>query len=76
MRILAVVRFSPIARTVETVPHIDAAAAPATVGDLTYDRHIILVHGAAELFEIGNDPVVEEFDAIPVTGSTGRVHAG
>ena len=75
MRVLAMVRLPDIARRVETIPQIDAAAAPTAVGDLTDDRHVVFVHRGAEFLQIRDHSILEELHAVPVPRRAGRMHA-
>src|SRR5262249_22108959 len=72
---LAVVRLADWRRSVESLPVVAAAAATAAVGDLRYTRHSVAVHRLGEGPQVGNHPVVEEFQAIPGAGGAGRMDA-
>ena len=75
MGVLAVVRLARVARGVHPVPHIDAAAAPPPVRDLADHRHVVAVHRLAELFQVGDDAIVEHLDSVPVAGCARGMHA-
>src|SRR5262245_30041752 len=74
MRVFAVIGLADGAGAVHSMPQVDATAASAAVRDLSDDGHVVTVHRLAELLEIRDDAVFEQFHAVPVAGRAGGMH--